>query len=252
MRRRGVARCTGVHDEHLAAGTGQNQCSRQPGGAAADHHHVVVSHASSMLLLTVLVPVAGRSGPVHRAEPSGTVTRALRPRGGTRRSLPPWSSMLAAAPLTCWSLLGSRASARPRCSMTSWQRSKGREGRTCCAPRVWSPSHRCRSRPCTGCSGPSRTSTSCRPPRRGPCASPSVSRTAPPVEPFLVGVATLTALTEAAADGIPVLCIVDDAQWLDSASADALLFAARQLSADPGRHGLRGPYGGCRGGRLRR
>jgi DNA-binding CsgD family transcriptional regulator len=55
----------------------------------------------------------------------------------------------------------------------------------------------------------------------------------PPVEPFLVGVATLTALTEGGADGIPVLCIVDDAQWLDSASADALLFAARQLSADP-------------------
>jgi DNA-binding CsgD family transcriptional regulator/tetratricopeptide (TPR) repeat protein len=55
----------------------------------------------------------------------------------------------------------------------------------------------------------------------------------PPVEPFLVGVATLTALTEAASDGAPVLCLVDDAQWLDSASADALLFAARQLSADP-------------------
>ena len=55
----------------------------------------------------------------------------------------------------------------------------------------------------------------------------------PTVEPFLVGVATLSALTEAADDGGAVLCVVDDAQWLDSASADALLFAARQLSADP-------------------
>lgn len=55
----------------------------------------------------------------------------------------------------------------------------------------------------------------------------------PTVEPFLVGVATLSALTEAGDDGGPVLCVVDDAQWLDSASADALLFAARQLSADP-------------------
>ncbi len=55
----------------------------------------------------------------------------------------------------------------------------------------------------------------------------------PTVEPFLVGVATLSLLTEAAAHGAPVLCVVDDAQWLDSASADALLFAARQLSADP-------------------
>jgi len=53
------------------------------------------------------------------------------------------------------------------------------------------------------------------------------------VEPFLVGVATLTVLTEAADAGAPLLCVVDDAQWLDSASADALLFAARQLSADP-------------------
>jgi len=53
-----------------------------------------------------------------------------------------------------------------------------------------------------------------------------------PAEPFLVGVATLSALTEAAEDGL-VVCVVDDAQWLDTASADALLFAARQLQADP-------------------
>jgi DNA-binding CsgD family transcriptional regulator len=51
------------------------------------------------------------------------------------------------------------------------------------------------------------------------------------VDPFLVAVATLSALTEAAEDG-PVLCVVDDAHWLDDASADALLFAARRLQAD--------------------
>ncbi|HEX8093155.1 helix-turn-helix transcriptional regulator [Jatrophihabitans sp.] len=55
----------------------------------------------------------------------------------------------------------------------------------------------------------------------------------PTVEPFLIGVATLSALTDAAEQDGPVLCLIDDAQWLDSASADALLFAARQLSADP-------------------
>lgn len=55
----------------------------------------------------------------------------------------------------------------------------------------------------------------------------------PAVEPFLVGVATLSVLTDAAEPNQPLLCVVDDAHWLDSASADALLFAARQLSADP-------------------
>jgi len=51
------------------------------------------------------------------------------------------------------------------------------------------------------------------------------------VDPFLVAAATLSVLTEAAEDG-PVLCVVDDAHWLDDASADALLFAARRLQAD--------------------
>ncbi len=51
------------------------------------------------------------------------------------------------------------------------------------------------------------------------------------VEPFLLGVTTLSVLTEAAHDR-PVLCVVDDAHWLDPASANALLFTARQLQAD--------------------
>jgi DNA-binding CsgD family transcriptional regulator/tetratricopeptide (TPR) repeat protein len=53
----------------------------------------------------------------------------------------------------------------------------------------------------------------------------------PAVEPFLVAVATLSMLTEAAEE-TPVLAVVDDAHWLDAASADALLFAARRLQAD--------------------
>jgi DNA-binding CsgD family transcriptional regulator/tetratricopeptide (TPR) repeat protein len=53
----------------------------------------------------------------------------------------------------------------------------------------------------------------------------------PAVEPFLVGVATLSLLTAAAEESL-VLCIVDDAHWLDPASAGALLFCARRLGAD--------------------
>ena len=52
------------------------------------------------------------------------------------------------------------------------------------------------------------------------------------VEPFLIAVATLSVITEAAEEQ-PVVCVVDDAQWLDSASTDALLFATRRLEADP-------------------
>jgi DNA-binding CsgD family transcriptional regulator/tetratricopeptide (TPR) repeat protein len=49
---------------------------------------------------------------------------------------------------------------------------------------------------------------------------------------FLVSVAVLGMLT-AVADDEPLLCVVDDAHWLDSASADALVFTARRVQADP-------------------
>ncbi|WP_433174693.1 LuxR C-terminal-related transcriptional regulator [Actinoallomurus sp. CA-150999] len=48
---------------------------------------------------------------------------------------------------------------------------------------------------------------------------------------FLLGAGVLSLLAEAAApDGL--ICVVDDFQWVDRASADALLFAARRLGTE--------------------
>ncbi|MGO9081512.1 MAG: ATP-binding protein, partial [Streptosporangiaceae bacterium] len=69
-------------------------------------------------------------------------------------------------------------------------------------------------------------------PQAAALAAALALRPAAAQERFAVGAATL-GLLAAYAEQAPVAVLVDDAQWLDSSSAQALLFAFRRLVADP-------------------
>ena len=73
-----------------------------------------------------------------------------------------------------------------------------------------------------------------------PCRLRSGSAPARVPNTFLVGLAALGLLSEASEER-PLLVVVDDAQWLDRASAQALAFAARRLVAEKDRARLRRP-----------
>lgn len=70
---------------------------------------------------------------------------------------------------------------------------------------------------------------------------------AEPAGLFLIGLAALEVISDAAA-GSPVLLIADDAQWLDEPSCAVLGFVARRLAAEPAallvavRDGLASPF----------
>ena len=56
--------------------------------------------------------------------------------------------------------------------------------------------------------------------------------TGPPPDRFLVGLAVLSLVSEVAGEQA-LICVVDDQQWLDHASAQALGFVARRVAAEP-------------------
>ena len=68
------------------------------------------------------------------------------------------------------------------------------------------------------------------PQRDALCTAFGISAGEPP-DRFLVGLAVLGLLAEVAQER-PLICVVDDAQWLDRASVQALAFAARRLVAE--------------------
>ena len=69
-------------------------------------------------------------------------------------------------------------------------------------------------------------------PQRDALAIALGRRPGPAPDHFLVGLAVLSLLSEAAEDR-PLVCLIDDGHWLDRASERALAFAARRLLAEP-------------------
>ena len=101
-----------------------------------------------------------------------------------------------------------------------------------CARAGSSPSPTCRSPRCRSCSPRCSTCASEIPPVQAPALGGALALEATPVTDRFAVAAGVLSLLAAAAERQPVLALADDLQWLDEASREALLFAARRLDAE--------------------
>jgi predicted ATPase len=69
------------------------------------------------------------------------------------------------------------------------------------------------------------------PPQRDALGTAFGLAAGPAPDRFLIGMAVLSLFSDAA-EGQPVVCLIDDLQWLDRTSAQALSFVARRLGAE--------------------
>lgn len=69
------------------------------------------------------------------------------------------------------------------------------------------------------------------PPQRDALYTAFGMRTGTAPDQFLIGLAVLSLLSDVA-EAQPLLCLIDDQQWIDQASANALAFVARRLGAE--------------------
>ncbi|HEX4187073.1 MAG TPA: AAA family ATPase [Solirubrobacteraceae bacterium] len=69
------------------------------------------------------------------------------------------------------------------------------------------------------------------PPQHDALATAFAIRSGPRPDRFFIGLAVLSLLSDAA-EQEPLLCLIDDAQWLDRSSAQLLAFIARRLGAE--------------------
>ena len=129
-----------------------------------------------------------------------------------------------------WCFAGRRASASRPCSSSApvFPRRPRSFGAPACSPSTSFRSPRCISSSGRAC----RLSTVCPEPQAAALRA-AFGLTSDQVDDgFLSSLALLSLLAEAASHR-PILCLIDDAQWLDRSSADALVFVARRLLAEP-------------------